>query len=234
MSNKIKLYTKILDVVSKMEAIEKSGYNTHQKYSYSTEEDLVNGIRSLIVANKLLVLTSSEIKEVQKLNKSDKNAANGFKETLVAIVTTRHKFIDVETGESEEVTSSGMGWDDTDKGSFKAITGAMKYFISKNFLVPGKDDAENDGLPKEPVTVSAPRTFNKPGAPAPKLTVTSPTHKVETKQVGDTTQVTLSGPIPVPVEEPKEELIKSAPVTPTVSKVFQRRTTLNSNKEPKF
>lgn len=219
--SKAKLYQKILNVVSNMEAVEKSGYNNHQKYSYSTEEDLVNGIRKLLVSNKLIVLTSSETKEILKLNKTDKNASNGLKETLVAVVNTKHKIIDVETGEFEEVTSTATGWDDTDKMTFKAITGALKYFIGKNFLVPSKDDAENDGLPKEqqPVQQVAPKTFNKP---------------TPVKVAPVVTETVL-----VKVEEPKEELIKPATVVaPTASatnnKVFQRRTTLNSNKEPNF
>lgn len=226
MSNRAKLYAKILNVVSKMETIEKSGYNQHQKYAYSTEEDLVSAIRALLIDNKLLVLTSSETKEVQKLNKSDKNSANGFKETLLTVVNTKHKFIDTETGEFEEVTSTGTGWDDTDKGSFKAITGAFKYFISKNFLVPSKDDAENDGLPKPdapPAQQSTPKSFNRPGAP--KVNITSPGNKVEISQEGDVAKVTISGP--VPKEEPKEELL----VKTVAPKTFPRRTV---SSEPKF
>lgn len=215
-NEKAKLYTKILNVVSKMEAVEKSGYNQHQKYAYSTEEDLVNSIRKLLLDNKLLILTSSETQEVRTLNKPDKNSTSGTKETLVTVVNTKHKFIDVETGEFEEVTSTGTGWDDTDKGSFKAITGAMKYFISKNFLVPGKDDAEDDGLPKEPrqaaapPAAAAPRTFSKPAPPK---------------------TIPVAAAPPAPPEEPKEELIK--PVAPAASapKTFPRRTT---SKEPNF
>lgn len=215
MSNKAQLYGKILHVVSKMEAIEKSGYNNHQKYSYSTEEDLVNAIRALLIEKKLLILTSSETKEIVKLNKPDKNSSSGLKETLVTVVNTKHKLIDTETGEFEEVSSTGTGWDDTDKGSFKAITGAMKYFIGKNFMVPSKDDAENDGLPRENAAQQAPpaspRTFNKPAVAAPKA----------------------AAPPAPPPEEPKEELIKPAAAPAQAPpKTFARRTA--TAKEPNF
>lgn len=219
MSNKAKLYTKILTVVSKMEAVKESGYNAHQKYSYSTEEDLVNGIRQSLIDNKLLVLTSSETKEIVKITK-------GEKESLVTVVNTTHKFIDVETGEFEEVKSTGTGWDETDKGSFKAITGAMKYFISKNFLVPGKDDAENDGVtPRQSTTSAGPKTFNKPGVKTTTVQVTSSSANGEVKTEVKEVEVPAA---PVDTSQVAEKF------TPPAAKSFPRRTTLNKSAEPKF
>lgn len=156
-NNKAKLYTKILNVISKVEKITKSGYNSHQKYHYSTEEDLIGSIRQLMLDNKLLILTSSVVKDVVKLSKPQKEGP--AKESLVTVVETTHKFIDADTGESESVTSSGSGWDELDKGSFKAVTGAMKYFISKNFLISSEDDPENDGV--TPKNTAAPKSFSR-------------------------------------------------------------------------
>jgi hypothetical protein len=158
------LFRKIFTVVGKLENVKKSGYNSHQKYSYSTEQDLIDSVRQLLIDNQILILTDSETKEVVKISKPD--GKGNVKESLVTVVNTRHTFCDVETGYTYNLQSTGTGWDETDKGSFKAITGAMKYFISKNFLVPGEDDAENDGVTAKTTPVQTPtRTgFNRPVA----------------------------------------------------------------------
>lgn len=144
LSSQGKLFKKILKVLAGVEKIEKSGYNQHQKYHYSTEQDLIGAVKKLLIDNNLIILTDSETKEVIKLNKYDKGQISG--ENLVTVVNTRHTFCDTETGYTFSVQSTGTGFDNTDKGAFKAVTGAMKYFISKNFMVATEDDPENDGV----------------------------------------------------------------------------------------
>lgn len=157
-----KLFEKVLNVVKGVEVIEKSGYNKHQHYAYATEADLVNAVRKLLIDNKLLVFTDSETKDSQKLTKADKTG--GTKESLVTTVNTRHTFCDVETGYTYSIQSTGQGWDELDKGSYKAITGSFKYFISKNFLVATEDDPENDGETKK---VEAPKGFSRTKVTSP-------------------------------------------------------------------
>lgn len=183
-----KLFQKILKVSSGVEKIEKSGYNAHQKYHYSTEQDLINSIRNLLIENKLIVLTDSETKEVIKLTKTDKTG--GTSESLVTVVNTRHTFCDTETGATYCVQSTGAGHDPTDKGVFKGITGSFKYFVSKNFLVPTEDDPENDGVTK-PTPVVATKGFNRP--------VSSP---VEAKAQPEVQEVVKVEPPPPVVARP--------------------------------
>jgi hypothetical protein len=197
-----KLFKKLMSVVEKMENTKKSGYNSHQKYHYSTEQDLIDSVRQLLIDNKILILTDSETKEVVKINKID--SKGGTKESLVTVVNTRHTFCDIETGYTYNIQGTGTGWDDTDKGAFKAITGAMKYFLAKNFLVPGEDDAENDGVTPKKEIVAAPvskgftRTAAKPAETTVQVTSSSANGvvKTETKVVdipkvaNDTSQVT--------------------------------------------
>lgn len=128
--DKKKLAAKILSVVSKIEAVKKSGYNSHHKYQYSTESDFIEAVRQQLIDEKILVLTSVE--EVSKDN-------------TITTVRTKHIFIDTESGEQFEVFSAGQGADSQDKGVYKAITGAMKYFVSKSFMIETQDDPENDG-----------------------------------------------------------------------------------------
>jgi hypothetical protein len=186
------LFRKILNIVEKMDNVKKSGYNSHQKYHYSTEQDLVDGVRQLLIDNKIVVLTDSETKEIVKISKPSKD---GPKESLVTVVNTRHTFCDVETGYTYNIQSTGTGWDDTDKGSFKAITGAMKYFISKNFLVPGEDDAENDGVTVKtnaPVKTGFNRTAQVTANNSSTTSVVAETPTV----VADTSQVAEKRAIP--------------------------------------
>jgi hypothetical protein len=150
------LFTKVLRVLSEVKKIEKSGFNKHQNYHYSTEQDLIGAVKQLLIDNKIIILTDSETKEVIKLYKYDKGQISG--ENLVTVVNTRHTFCDTETGYTYPIQSTGTGFDNTDKGSFKAITGALKYFVSKNFLVPTEDDPESDGVTKP---VEAVKGFNR-------------------------------------------------------------------------
>jgi ERF superfamily len=185
-----KLFAKILKVASGVEKIEKSGYNKHQNYHYSTEQDLINSVRNLLMENKLIVLTDSETKEVIKLSKPDKNG--GVTESLVTVVNTRHTFCDTETGATYPIQSTGAGHDPTDKGVFKGITGAMKYFISKNFLVPTEDDPESDGGTKQVVT-AAPKGFNRSAS----TTVAKAADPVTISKEADVAKVTLTSAQPV-------------------------------------
>ena len=123
-----------------MEAITKSGKHA-QGWQYATEKDIMEALRKSLVEKNIFVFTSSEITELVKLEKTDKNGNK--KEEVIAAVKTTHTFADGDSGETFEVTSSGTGWDTTDKGAFKAITGAMKYFGMKNFFIESEDDPEN-------------------------------------------------------------------------------------------
>lgn len=160
---KAELFQKLLRVMSAVERVTKTGRNEGQGYQYTTEADLVEALRGELIKNKVLILTSSSTKEVFKLPKWDKYN-NKDKETLVSIVNTKHIFADTETGFTYEIEGTGSGWDDTDKGIFKAITGAMKYFMMKNFMVATEDDPENDGANPSYIrkNVQTRKTFSPP------------------------------------------------------------------------
>lgn len=214
-SKEVKLFSKILNVVSKVEKIEKSGHNAHQKYDYATEEDLINAIRQLLLDNKLLITTDSETKDVQKVYKY--NTAGGIaSETLITTVNTLHTFIDTETGHTFVVKSTGSGADTLDKGVFKAITGSLKYFLNKNFMVPTEDDPENDGVTAKKEATPASKGFNrsKPAETAPAT--------IATVEVPPVTKVADTIPA------------ATATITPASKPGFSRRSTTTSKAEPNF
>src|SRR5690606_17973389 len=113
------------------------------------EADLLDAVREEIVKAGLVIATSVDTVS---------------REGNITTVTLKHTIIDAESGESMEVKSAGQGADNQDKGVFKAITGANKYFLLKMFLLSGDDDPENDGGAKD---VKALTTTAKPAMKAP-------------------------------------------------------------------
>lgn len=125
------LSSKLLKITAKAETVGKSGYNSHQNYSYSTEGDLHKTIKPLLADQGILLQWSVE--DVQMLS-----------DNTLALVRVKYTLTDTETGESIECTSVGTGHDKQDKGIYKAMTGAHKYFIQKTFLLSSDDDPEKD------------------------------------------------------------------------------------------
>ena len=150
--------SKLLKVIGSVSgSVAKSGYNSHQKYAYVMEKDLLDAVRPELVKNGLLLLSSVE---------------SATRTGDITTVRTKHTIVDVDSGESLEVWSAGEGKDSGDKAGYKAITGSNKYFLFKTFLLSGNDDAEADSVHDKP-TESKTSTGGFMGkaataAPAPK------------------------------------------------------------------
>jgi hypothetical protein len=123
------LSEKMLAVMEEVEYIKKKGENDYHGYSYLTERDLTEKIRPHLIEKGVMIYTSV-----------DERKPSGN----MTRVVTEHLIVDAENGASITVQSRGQGQDDQDKGVYKAITGAMKYFLYKTFLVPAGDDPEKD------------------------------------------------------------------------------------------
>lgn len=206
-----KLAAKLVDILKELGSVEKKGYNKNQNYHYMREVDVLEALKSQLVAKKIILLTSSkhvETKEKAKIDKNDNKVVE-----FVTTVSTTHTFIDSDSGETLSIDSVGQGYDSLDKGASKAITAATKYALMKTFMISDEGaDIENDGVTQQaPVASAAPRTFNKPAVSAPPKAAAPPAP---------------------PVDEVKEELIKpAAPAAP--AKTFARRST-TASKEPNF
>jgi len=125
------LVSKLTSVMEEVQYIKKTGENSYHGYSYLTEKDLVEKIRKPLIDENVMIFTSSEEVETQKNDN-------------ITRVRTEHTFVCGDTGATVTVQSRGQGQDDQDKGGYKAITGSMKYFLYKTFLVPAGDDPEQD------------------------------------------------------------------------------------------
>lgn len=123
------LFTKLAEVLAEVGRVPKNGFNDFHKYHYVMEADLLDAVRDKLSQRGVFVFAS--VDEVTK---------DGTLTTAKMTFT----FADGETGETFAVHAYGTGDDKADKGVYKAITGATKYFVMKNFLVPTGDDPEGD------------------------------------------------------------------------------------------
>lgn len=125
------LASKLHAVMDEASYVQKSGENDYHDYSYVTEADLTQKIRGPLMREGIMIFMSVRETDVEK---SDD----------ITRVTTYHTFVDTETGAALTVESRGHGQDKQDKGIYKAVTGAVKYFLYKTFLIPAGDDPEEE------------------------------------------------------------------------------------------
>lgn len=129
MSTERSLVRKLAEVLAEIERVPKRGKNEFHNYDYVTEPDLVDAVRSKLAKRRVFVFSS-----VEELTR----------EGSLTTAKVRYTFADGESGETFDVVYYGQGDDKGDKGAYKAYTGALKYFLMKNFLVATGDDPEAD------------------------------------------------------------------------------------------
>ena len=127
---------KIAAVMSMTTEVAKGGYNTAQGYKFAQDVDVINAVREHLVANNVVVLP-----EVTSVRETPITTGKGTPMTLTT-VSLNMRLVDADSGEEVVTSMAGQGTDTGDKGIYKAITGAVKYFILKTFLIPTMDDAE--------------------------------------------------------------------------------------------
>lgn len=132
------LAIKLARILGEVGKVPKSGHNSFHNYDYVTENDLVYAVRAKLAEAGVFVFSSNESQHVEVCEDKD------GKKFFLTTVTTKHTFVDGESGETFSVLSQGQGSDNGDKGGYKAMTGAMKYFLYKCFMIPTGDDPEQD------------------------------------------------------------------------------------------
>ena len=108
-------------------------------YKYLSEAKIKEHFQHQFAKEKILFLpVSSAI-----TNTLPTTSAKGSPQFLTEI-TFDYQIVDVETGAFIIGRSTGQGEDRSDKGVYKAITGALKYALTTTFLLPTGDDPENE------------------------------------------------------------------------------------------
>jgi ERF superfamily len=135
------LVRKLSEVMGELDWIEKRGYNSFHNYYYALESDILDAIRSKLAVRGIFVQTliQDSVDEKTERTSGAKNLP-----LVMTKVNTRHIFHDADTGETMEVNGKGVGEDSGDKGLYKAVTGAMKQAMAKNFMISSGNDPERE------------------------------------------------------------------------------------------
>lgn len=140
MENK-NILAKLVKIMGKMDRIPKNGRNKFHNYEYTTESDVNEHVRPLLVEEKVILVTNVKSMEV---------VPTGDKGYSITRIMAEYTFYDAESGESITFTLPSAGHDAQEKGVYKAITGGLKYAILKTLLgVTGDDPERDEGNGKE-------------------------------------------------------------------------------------
>ncbi len=123
------LYKKMSMVMKEINYLKKDGkieFGT-TKYKAITEEKVTETVRKSLIKNGLVIFP---IRQSHK------------REGTLSTVDVVYKIVDIETGQSEELCSSGTGVDTQDKGVGKAMTYAYKYMMLRTFAIPTGEDPD--------------------------------------------------------------------------------------------
>jgi hypothetical protein len=131
----IPLTRRLLAIQEEIGTVAKNGRNDFQNYDYATEADFVRALRPLLNKHGVIVVPEGAVTNISPAGKDGKS-------TLTTIMM-KYKLINADDVEDFiYATVPGQGMDNGDKGVYKAITGAKKYFIANTFMVPTGDDPE--------------------------------------------------------------------------------------------
>jgi len=166
------LTAKLAAVMAALERVPKRGHHDYQDYDYATEADVAAAVRPLLAQAQIMVYPTMLDKTSVALPTRDGKAPQ-----YLTTVRMRFDVVDGESGETRSAEWFGEGQDAGDKGLYKAITGAEKYFLLKTFLMPTGDDPEVAREDEKPsIDVSTPDvSVGKPSPPPDderRLTVT--------------------------------------------------------------
>lgn len=157
--NQGKLAAKMVLAMKAIDAVAKSGKNIKQGYDYVTAADVADEVREALVAHGI-----GFDYDVIDEERWDKPTTNGGSMSCIQ-VKVGCTFTDQESGESKTVRGIGWGMDSLDKAPYKAMTGALKYVLRMNFIIPDNADPENDSDPRQqPQTQRANKTFTPAAA----------------------------------------------------------------------
>lgn len=141
-STRMPVIVKLAQIMGEMDRIAKNGYNKFHNYSYVQEADIVEAIRTKLAERSVMLIPSVTRVERTPLLRTDSNGKP--KESLITTMYLRFTFVDGESGDSYSADWTGDGEDGGDKGMYKALTGAEKYFLLKTFMISTGDDPEHD------------------------------------------------------------------------------------------
>ncbi|WNE41306.1 MAG: hypothetical protein AM1032_000046 [Mycoplasmataceae bacterium] len=137
----MKIYEKLFNIQCEVENLIKDEINKFQRYQYFNEFQVLTKLKPLLEKNKLLLLISDD-NQTLEYQKEEKEYLIKYLKNI--------KIVNVEEskdGSNEELAfnfwATGSNAD-LAKAKGSAETYAMKYFLSKFFLIPVSDQLDPD------------------------------------------------------------------------------------------
>lgn len=147
------LVIKLAEVMKAVHRVPKRGRNDFHNYDYATEADIAEVVRTELSDRNIMLIPQITGEERHPV---------GEKGSWLTVLAMSMEFIDGDTDQRIQKSWRGYGTDKEDKGGYKAITGATKYFLLKTFLMPTGDDPEQETTQAKPQ-----RTVKARPAPEP-------------------------------------------------------------------
>lgn len=126
---KLNLYQRINEVMKDIDYLQKDDAIKFASTNYKaiSEEKVTSTVRASLIKNGLVILP------VEQEHKRD---------GTLTTVDTKYKIVDIFSGQSEILASSGTGVDSQDKGVGKAMTYSYKYLLLRTFAIPTGEDPD--------------------------------------------------------------------------------------------
>ena len=132
------LYEKLSLAMKSCSYIEKTGENTFHGYSYVTSSDVLERVNDALTSVGLITAATPTLLDLREVQTAKGNIDKH------ATISVTISIIDVETGESVQISGIGSGQDSGDKAIMKAETAAIKYAYMLSFCIATGDDPEAD------------------------------------------------------------------------------------------
>lgn len=131
------LIAKLCAVMAAVERVPKRGRNEHFGYSYATEGDVLDSVRKSLAEHGIFLSYT-----VTGLHEREVPTRSGSQ--FITRIDIEFTFHDATSADKLTFKTVGEGMDGGDKGAYKALTGALKFALTKTFLIPTGDDPEAD------------------------------------------------------------------------------------------
>jgi len=128
-TGKTNILKKMTAIMADVSFIKKDATNAHNKYDYASEFAIKRDVGAALREHGVIFQLDQDLP---------------IQCGSVVIVPCRYTFWDAESGESLTGSCIGAGHTRDDKGVYAAITGAIKYCLTANFMVATGDDPETD------------------------------------------------------------------------------------------
>jgi len=158
---------KLVAAMGEIDAVTKEGKNEMQKYRYVRAADVANEVRKVLVKNRIAFTYNTGKHEHWTVDRIDRQTGQVTGQMNYSLLEVLFSFIDADTGDRLDLHGIGCGQDTGEKAVYKAMTGALKYALRMNFIIPDESDPEND---KAEVLAEVERQKANPSKVDPPLT----------------------------------------------------------------